>query len=385
MSDPLRLGLVGCGGMMGAHVEALAELWNAGYRRFRVVAACDVDAGRARALAARVEAFQGEAPRLEASVEETLARGDLDAVDLSLPHDVHHTVGCVCLEGGVHVTLEKPLALTLRAGRRILDAAEEAGRVLQIAENYRREPGHRAVRWAIERGWIGEPRIVFWIDAGERLWHWGWRDEKARAGGGWVLDGGVHFADLFRYHVGEVVRVSAFSKALRPVRYRDAKNRADPIGVDVEDSVIALLEFENGAVGQWTSTTAAPGRSFSRRVIHGREGSISWDEGLTAPGRALDMEALIREHHAALGAEGTEKLFPFGITNSVATELKEFVDACLDGSGVEITGKEAYRDQAICMAVYESAELGRAVTLEEVASLAVEHYQAPLNRMAGLG
>jgi predicted dehydrogenase len=350
-----------------------------------VAAACDTDEGRSRTIADKVAAFQGESPQLSSSVEDLLKGDEVHAVDISLPHDLHHAVACACLENGLHVTLEKPLALTLRAGRRILEAADAAGRVFQVAENYRREPGHRAVRWAIERGWIGEPRMVFWIDVGERLWHWGWRDEKVRAGGGWVLDGGVHFADLFRYHVGEVARVAAFSKALQPVRYRDVENRADPIGVDVEDSVAALLEFEDGAMGQWTSTTAAPGRGFNRRVIHGSEGSIGWDEGLTTPARTLDLETLVEEHRNALGDDEKERLFPFGITHSVATELKEFVDACLDGGDVEVDGAEGYRDQAICMAVYESAEIGRAVSVDEVASLKIETYQAPLNHLIGLG
>ncbi len=384
MSEPAALALVGCGSIMGVHLDALAALWEAGYRRFRIVATCDADPDRAAAFAERVGGFQGTRPAAETSLERLLSSGTVQAVDLSVPHDLHHSLACACFEAGCHVTIEKPLGITLRAARRILESAEAAGRVLQVAENYRRERIHRAVHWAIRQGWIGEPRLLFWIDAVERLWHWGWREELARAGGGWVLDGGVHFADLFRYHVGEIDRVSAVSRALHPFRHPEGRRDGERIGVDVEDTVVAWFEFENGAVGQWTSCSVAPGRETHARILYGSEGSISWETGLQTADRTLNPRELVETHAESLSAEERERLFPMGIDNSFALELKEFIDAVLDGTPVEVDGREGYRDEAVCMALYESAACGRPVRVGDVADLQVETYQRPLNESLGL-
>ena len=100
-----------------------------------------------------------------------------------------------------------------------MDAVEKKGIVFQVAENYRRAPAERAINWAIKEGRIGEVRMLFWVDVEERLWHWGWRDDVNEAGGGWSMDGGVHFADLFRYHGGEVEERYCVSKAYCPTRY----------------------------------------------------------------------------------------------------------------------------------------------------------------------
>jgi predicted dehydrogenase len=386
MSEPIRLGMIGCGGMAGAHRDGFRELWEHGLRDFRIVATCDIDAGRAAAMADSIAEFQGERPAVFTAMEEMLARtSELQAVDICSLHRNHHTLAVPCLEAGLHVTLEKPLAITLRAGKAMLDAAARAGTVFQVAENYRRSLENRAIHWALQQGRIGRPRMIYWIDVGERLWYWGWREHKDQAGGGWSLDGGVHYADLFRYHLGPVRSLFAEVKAFHPVRYRDEKKREGPIPVDVEDTTIAVLQFENGCLGQWTSTSAAPGAGFGRHVIYGEEGSLTWGQGLKTRTQETSMEALIAEHQAALSEEEKERLFPRGITNTVATELQEFLHAIQGRGTVETDGWEGYRAEAISLALYESAHLGRPVTLAEVENLEVEGYQAEINAGLGLG
>jgi predicted dehydrogenase len=98
------------------------------------------------------------------------------------------------------------------------------------------------------------------------------------------------------------------------------------------------------------------------------------------------MEELIAEHHRAIGPDGVEKLFPRGIEDTIATELYEFTQAVLHGTPVEITGLEGFKDQAISMALYESDELNRPVSLAEVESLKAEAYQKRINaELEGVG
>lgn len=385
MSERVRIGMVGCGGMAGAHRKGYQTLWEHGLRTFEVIAACDMDEGRAVKMADDVAAFQGKRPVVYADVEKMLsAEKTLTAVDIGATHRAHHTLAVACLEAGKHVTIEKPLAITLRAGKMIVEAAERAGVVLQVAENYRRSPEQRAIRWALRSGRIGKIRMIYWIDVGERLWYWTWREHRDQAGGGWSLDGGVHFADLFRYHVGNVRSLYAAVKAYHPIRYRNREPLEDPVEVDVEDTTIAVLHFDDDVLGQWTSTSAAPGFPFNQRVVYGEAGSIRWGEGLQSRTERLTMEQLVQEHQASLSEEEKERLFPRGITETVATELKEFVDAVLYGTPVETDGVEGYKAEAISIALYESAWSGKPVDLADVEALRVEGYQAEINRGLGL-
>ena len=385
MADEVVLGLIGCGGMMGAHVNGYKALWNAGLRDFRIAATCDIEAGRAERLAADIEAFQGTRPTVYTDFEKMLAaEGNLDACDLSLVHRDHHKVAIPCLKAKKHVTIEKPLAITCRAAKAIIAAAKKAKRLLQTAENYRRAPDNRAIHWALANKRIGDLRMLYWIDVGERLWYWAWREHRELAGGGWSMDGGVHFADLFRYHVGDVKTLYAVSRAHFPTRYRDSAKLADPVQATVEDTTLAVLEFANGVSGEWSSTSAAPGLGFNQRVVYGSEGSLAWGVGLKTRSQQTTMGALLEEHKQAMTEDEREKLFPRGVTDTVATELWEFIQAIQGKATLETDGVEGLKALAICMAIYESSWLNAPVKIADVESCKIENYQADLNEAGGL-
>lgn len=388
MSEKLTIGMIGCGGMMGAHRRGLEALWSAGIENFRIVACCDTDRGRAEAMAGEMASFQGFTPTVYTDVETMLdAEKDMQAVDISTVHRAHHTVALPCFEAGKHVTIEKPLAITMRAGKLMLDAAARAGVKLQVAENYRRAPEQRAVKWALSEGRIGEVRMILWVDVRERLWYWTWREHREQAGGGWPLDGGVHFADLFRYHVGPVQSLSAEVRTFFPYRYPDRETLSgDLIEVDVEDTTFANMRFEGDVLGTWISTTAAPGWDFGGRAVYGADGCIQWGKGLKSRTEELTMEQLITEYRSSLSEEEGLRLFPHGVTDTVATELHEFIEACLHGTPIETDGLEGYRAMAVCFALYESHALGGApVSLQDIEDLTLENYQRDLNEGLGLG
>jgi len=385
VADEVVLGLIGCGGNMGAHVRGYRTLWEKGLRDFRIVATCDVAPEKAEALAAEVEEFQGTRPAAYDDFRRMLDEQPLDACDISVVHSEHHKVAIPCLQSGRHVSIEKPLAITCRAARAIIEAAERAGRLLQTAENYRRSPENRAINWAVGQGRIGTPQLLYWIAVRERLWYWGWREHRELAGGGWTMDGGVHFADLFRYHVGEVASLFALSRAYYPTRFRDHENLADPVEVSVEDTTHTILEFEGGASGVWLECNVARGTPFTQRALYGPDGSIRWGEGLhRRTGEKTTIEKLVREHHRALDPEALDRLFPAGITDTIAIELWEFVQAVKGNAKLETDGREGLKALAIAMAVYESAALGQPVEVRRVENCEIETYQADLNEAAGL-
>ncbi|NKB66807.1 MAG: hypothetical protein GKR89_07095 [Candidatus Latescibacteria bacterium] len=385
--QPVRMALVGCGGIAGAHVKALEELWQVGVRLFDVVAVCDVVEERARERAAEVGAFQGTAPAVYTKIEQMLGQvSELEAADICTLHSEHHGLACQCLEAGLDVHIEKPLAITLRAGQLIIDTAVRQQRVLAVGENYRRSPAERATRWALEKGRIGKPRTFFWQDVGEGLGKWGWRNFKHVAGGGWMLDGGVHFADLFRYHLGaEALEVRALTRQFEPFRYDDPENRRGAWRVDVEDLATALISFPDEVVVQWTWSGSAPGQGFNKRVLYGSEGCLDWDSGLwLRDGTHIEREVLVQEFTDSLGDEEREHLFPGGTTNPIAIELKDFADAVRLGVVPEVDGVDGFRSQAVCMALFESAWSGQPVSMVDIERCLVEDYQRPINQALGL-
>lgn len=390
MTDRLRIALIGCGGMMGAHVnKGFAPLWEAGYREFEIVACCDAVEESAAKMAAAIGEWQGRSPRVYSQVEALLAaEDDLHAVDISVTHCEHHRAAVPCLEARKHVMIEKPLAMTMRAGRQMMDAAEANGVLLNVAENYRRTLANRAAHWVIESGRLGWLRQIYWIDCRERLWHWGWRDDLDQAGGGWTFDGGVHFADLMRYHVGPVARVTALTRQYDTTRYLDRKTlEGDSKQATIEDTAMALLEFENGATGVWVESIVSPGKGMGNHIVYGEKGSLDFSGGLLMRGQEepTSIDQLSQEFMAQLSDGEKEELFPCGLEDTIAQEVHEFVNACLHGGTLETDAVEGYKAQAICMGVYESAaQDGQPVDLTQVESLEIEKYQAPLNAQIGL-
>jgi len=384
--EPVKLAFVGCGGIAGAHVRALEELWENDVKVFEVVAACDVVEENAEKLAEGVEAFQGNKPAVYTDLEKMLNKAEVEAVDICTLHSEHHTVAVPCLEAGVDVLIEKPLGITMRAGKIIMDAAVQAKRVLAVAENYRRSPQERAKNWAIRQGRIGKPRTFYWQDVGEGLGKWGWRNFKLDAGAGWVLDGGVHFADLFRYHLGtQAQQVFAVTRQYEPYRYDEPEKREGAWRVDVEDAALALVNFDDEVVVQWTWQGSAPGAKFNQRALYGSEGCIDWQQGLCLrDGTIIDNDTLIEDFMGSLAEKEKEKLFPGGVTNAIAVELKDFADAVRLGTVPEVDGMEGYKALAICLALFESAWFNSPVSLGEIERCEVEGYQEEINRVLGI-
>jgi predicted dehydrogenase len=381
MAEKIRMATLGCGGISGAHMRGLKALWEKGIEIFDIAATCDIVEERAIARAKQAEEIQGTAPRVYTDVEDMLAKEpDLDAVDICSLHRAHHTLAVPCLDAGKHVIIEKPLAITMRTCRLIVDAAERNGKVLAVAENYRRSPTNRAVNWAIREGMIGKPRIFLWQDVGERLGTWGWRDFKDQAGAGWVLDGGVHFTDLFRYHLGtEAHEVYAVSRAYMPYRFKKPDTMEGRVDVTVEDTTFAIIKFEGDIIVHWVTCRAAPGKGFGGHVIHGSEGSIDTGGNVSNRKGAVDSEQLHAMFMESISEDEKEKLFPSGITDTIAIELKDFADAIFTSAKPEVDGIQGLKDQAICMAVFESSALNRPVAITDIENCKIENYQKEIN------
>jgi len=377
----LGIALVGCGGIAHAHVEGYKDLHTRGLQVFDIKAACDISEENARLIAEAIGFFRGRKPRTYTELERMLKEESLDAVDICLPHNIHHTVASQCLEEGLQVIIEKPLAITMRAAKKVIDKAEKRGMDFAVAENYRRSPKERAFWWALKQGLIGEPRVNLWRAASWNAKPWGWREKKLEAGGSWVFDGGVHWADLDRYQLRrEAIEVFAVSHTFDPVK--------EGVKVTVDDMTMATVRHEGNVYSQWLWTRAAPAKPVYEHILYGSKGVLS-DDGIRIQEegekvRSQPVNALVNEMKKNLRPEELERFFPKGATNDFATELYDFYDSIVNKRRPEVDMWEAYKDMAIPLGFYESASLGRPVRIKDVEELRVEEYQKGINEKLGI-
>jgi predicted dehydrogenase len=218
---------------------------------------------------------------------------EIDLVDIAVPNDRHPEIAIAAAEAGKHVLCEKPLARTAEEARAMRDAVERAGVINMVAFNYRRTPAVALARRLIDEGEIGTIRSF----RGTYLQDWSndpdlplsWRFQSSVAGSGALGDIATHVLDFARYLVGEIDVVNAMMQRYIPDRpiqqggldqLAAAEKQADaPRGeVDVDDEVMTLLHFRDGAVGSIEATRAAHGRkNFLTFEIHGDRGSLAFD------------------------------------------------------------------------------------------------------------
>ena len=143
---------------------------------------------------------------------------DLDAVDVVTDPSTHHHIVCLALDLGLHVMVEKPMAITVKACHQMIEAANRNDRKLSVAENFRRDPSARLVRHLLDSGAIGRPYVATNHALGgyRQIFITPWRHLKEK--GGFILDEGVHYTDLIRYQLGDIAEVYGDVRLVEPVR-----------------------------------------------------------------------------------------------------------------------------------------------------------------------
>ncbi|MBI3912187.1 MAG: Gfo/Idh/MocA family oxidoreductase [Armatimonadetes bacterium] len=418
MTERIPLAVVGCGGMGHRHIYGLAELESVGRSPFRLVAACDLNEANARSLAEEAERRFGTRPEVAGDLA-ALARAapDLAAVDVCTDPGHHHTIAAEALARGWHVMVEKPMGLTVRACQAMEAAAKHTpGRVLAVAENYRRDPINRLARALLDAGAIGTPRLCLeqGVGGGDRIIISAWRHQKV--GSGLLLDVGVHFADILEYLLGEITHVYAQTRLHEPIRHRPQEDETgvqgfyarwplpETISATAEDAAYAVLTFRSGAVAQYTVDYAGHGRPFNHRLVYGSAGSLELPadrKGLpirltTAKGEVYD-DARILERVPGFRLDevttilfGEERAweygFPFEETDRkiLAIEYADFGSAIREGGTPEVTAAQGARSVAISYAILESSCAQQTLAVDDVLSGRVRAYQREVDEYLGL-
>jgi predicted dehydrogenase len=419
MAETVKYAAIGCGGMGRRHLRGMAALQGASFCNMELVAACDVKREQAELLAGEAEALLGRRPQVFTDVQEMVrALPELQAADVTVESGLHVPVAQAALEAGLHVLCEKPLAVTVRGCTRLIETAAKAGRVLSVAENYRRDPIHRLARALIAERAIGDPRLILQssVGGGDRISMTIWRHMKDTAS--MPVDAGVHEADLLRFYMGEFRLVFGESRLHERVRYKGEGNAGGPGGYygayrasmpdriepTGDDAIYAHIAFRNGAVGHWIDDHAGHGERRNERVVWGSKGSFVAsgnrvgrpirltlddappieDEAILehVPGYRLDPQAA-----ELFGGERVWRYdFPFPETDArlIALEYYELGECIRTGKEPEVSGEEGRADVALTYAPFEAGRLGRVVTLEDMLDGSADAYQREIDERTGL-
>jgi predicted dehydrogenase len=251
-ATPVRVAIIGAGNIARTHL--LAYQANAA----TVVAFADVDLARARLLADEAGA------NAYADYREMLGAETVDAVSICTPPSSHRDAALHVLSRGLPVLCEKPLARSVDEGREIAEAARRAGVPFQIGLCHRFHSTVLRLKDLIDSGALGTPvsfrnRFATRIDNIQQSWF----VDREIAGGGVILDNGVHSIDLFRFLCGEVTSVVA-------------RQSITIAGLKVEDTAALALTSERGIVGTIELSWATPG-SDNAITVYGSEGQATVD------------------------------------------------------------------------------------------------------------
>jgi len=318
----IRIGFVGVGGIARGHLGALSKIEDV-----EVVAFCDTQGERAEAAAAQ---FKGTA---YTDHREMLAREELQALYVCVPPGFHTDAEIIAAQKGVHLFVEKPVAVTLEKAREIEAAIKKAGVVSSVGYHWRYQDSTRVAKErlagrtiAMVQGyWMGGlPGPPWWRVMGES--------------GGQMVEQTTHIFDLARYLVGDVRRVFATS-ALRVL--------TDVPNLDVPDVGIAQLEFENGAIGVISNTCCLDmGYRVGLHIVC-RNLVVEVDGGV----RVIEPNRREEIHDQ---------------TDVRLVQNQVFIDAVKSGAraGIESDYSDAVKTLAVSLAVNESAETGQPVEPE---------------------
>ena len=410
--EKLRLGMIGCGGMGTRRIHALKELSESPFANVDLVALCDIKRENAEMAAAQAEELLGTRPQIFTDVESMAQQtSELAAVDVVTDPSFHHGVVCEALNLGLHVMVEKPMAITVKTCQMMLDAAGRNNRILSVAENFRRDPSSRIVRHLLERGEIGKVHMALYhsVMASNAIFITPWRHLKER--GGPILELAVHYTHMIRYQLGDIAEVYGDVRLVEPVRRKDEamqmsyefyKKRFaamdEEIEAEAEDTSQAIFRMESGVTLNFVVAVSGH-TAFSRTLIRGDKGSINGfgnrgermslerrDEG------RIEQEQLLESCPEEVLDPLTRHLFPTGVTDEdpnvdiklLAYELHELGEAVLNGRPVEVDGESGLKDVAALYAVFESAVAGRTVKMSEVESGEIYGYQGPIDEKLGV-
>ena len=287
------------------------------------------------------------------SLRDLVDSGVVDAITIGVPSGSHAAVGMEAAGFGLHVLCEKPIDVSLQAADALIAACESNSVKLACVSQSRFEPDIAGTYEAVRNGRLGRMMMAEantkWYRSQDYYDAGGWRGTWEHDGGGALINQSIHSNDVVQWIMGPVTRVSGFTATLGH-------------DIEAEDTGIAVVQFESGALGVIQGATTLGKPRPRRHEFHGDAGTIIleenkaivWDldDGSVAPSSAsgLAERGVATEDAAAVGHLGHK------------TQVEDLVLAIRENRAPAITGSDARRPLELILAIYESAKNGGAPT-----------------------
>ena len=349
----VKIALIGAGNIANAHLESYCKVPDA-----EIVAICDINPDR---LAKTADRFGIE--RRYTDVDSMLADNpDLDAADVCVWNCNHAECSIKALNAGLNVLCEKPMAYSAKEAEEMKAAAERSGKLLMIGFVLRFSNEAKIAQDFIEKDYLGE---IYHAKAQYVRRHGnpgGWFADKARSGGGPIIDLGVHVIDLTRYLMGNPKPVSVYAVASNRLGDRkyiktgpgwvpeDAKE--DDV-CTVEDFATALIRYDNGASTFLETSYDINGEDIGKKQLFGTKGGMDLSNGVKLYTTVNDYLADIDVKTANFN--GGQDMF--------VAEMAHFVDCVKNGTECLAKAEDGITVMKILDAIYESARTGHEVVL----------------------
>ena len=356
-----KIALVGAGVIGAVHGRVISELAD----RVELAAVVDTHPDRAERLAA------DRGGKVFTSLTDALAAVDIDIVVVCTPTGRHGEVAIEALQAGKHVIIEKPAETTVAKTDQIIEAQRKAGKLVAVISQHRFDQSTEIALAAIEQGELGRlttgiASIDWWrgqsyYDSGD------WRGTWELDGGGALMNQGVHTVDLLVATMGRPVEVFAYTDTLAHQR------------IEVEDAAVAVVRFENGAIGVLHATTAAyPGLS-ARLQVHGDRGSVVIDNDLLTFIHTTPQGSGPEERSYGSASDSINQVDNYDLTEQTGPttggsagglsplahrrQYENFLAALAGKEPLRVDLETNRRSIGVITGVYESARTGKPVAL----------------------
>ena len=349
--DKVRVGMIGLGGVgTWGHLPGYEQIPD----QAEIVALCDVNPGTINETAAKHGA------KTYSDFEKLLADPRVEMVDICLPHFLHGKVALAATKAKKHVLCEKPFTLDLAEADAVIQAAKDNSLKLMVAENTRFVKAYEVARSFLDKKAIGDVCLARTYLGGSEMLRLSdpdnWIGRRAKAGGGPLMDSGVHSYYLLEWMVGRIKKVFASTAVFKKDLY-----------ADVEDNAVVNFEFEGGALGSssFSNTTEAPWTE--RLELYGTKGSIIVDMLAERPlqvystvNRSDDMS----EWWSFYGDVSWQEPYIMHSAMdwkaaSMRREVQHFVSCVRDGGEPLVSGSDGRRNAEIAIKALESAKTGK--------------------------
>lgn len=321
--------VVGCGDISTVHFASIEELENV-----ELVAVCDTDpAALARAVDAQGVAGFGDVASMLRDVRP-------DVVHVCTPHHQHLPVALECLEAGVNVLLEKPVAPSLADGERLAAASEASASKLGVCFQNRYNATSQAMREVLDSGELGSVlgavATVIWTRIPAYYTDKPWRGRWDQAGGGLLINQAIHTLDLLQWLVGDVVEVQGH-----------AASRFYSQVSEVEDTAELALRHDSGVRSVFFGTLGSPVNHPVTLDITAERGSLSLRGDLTIT-RADGSVETVRERVAP-----TRGRSYWGYSHQIL--IDDFYSSLDDPQPFWLTAREGLKSLRILSDVYDQS------------------------------